>query len=365
MARIYNFSAGPAAMPLPVLEQAQRELVELPGSGMSIMEMSHRSKRFEEIIASAEAGVRRLLGLADNYHVLFLQGGASTQFSMVPLNCLLAEESADYILTDEWSQKALKEATKVAGERNAEVRVAGTTAEEKFSRIPRTDELNLNPDARYVHFTSNNTLFGTEWQTEPESGAVPLVCDASSDILSRPVATEKYGLIYAGAQKNLGPSGVTLVIVRDDMLRATPPSLATMLDYKTHVKTRSLYNTPNTFGIYILDLVCQWIESQGGLLGIEAQNEAKAKLLYDAIDATEFYRGHAAIDSRSRMNVTFRLPSEDHENKFVNEATAAGLDGLKGHRDVGGLRASLYNAFPRDGVERLVAFMQEFEKNKG
>ncbi|HEX8834685.1 MAG TPA: 3-phosphoserine/phosphohydroxythreonine transaminase [Abditibacteriaceae bacterium] len=365
MPRVFNFSAGPAAMPLPVLEQVQRELVELPDAGMSIMEMSHRSARFESIIASAENGVRRLLGLSDDYHVLFLQGGASLQFSMVPMNLLNAGASADYILTDEWSQKALKEAQKVAGERGATVRTAGSTADEKFARIPRADEITIGDDARYAHFTSNNTLFGTEWQSEPETGTVPLVCDASSDILSRPLDVPRYGLIYAGAQKNLGPAGVTLVIVRDDFLGETPPALATMLNYRTHIKSKSLYNTPNTFGIYVLDLVCQWIESQGGLSGIEQKNIEKSNVLYNAIDATEFYRGHAAPDSRSRMNVTFRLPSEELEKQFIKEATAAGLDGLKGHRDVGGLRASLYNAFPREGVEALVGFMQEFEQKNG
>jgi phosphoserine aminotransferase len=365
MPRIFNFSAGPAVMPLPVLERIKNELIELPDAGMSILEMSHRSKRFEAILASAENGVRQLLGLSGDYHVLFLQGGASLQFSMVPMNLLLEGESADYIVTGGWAQKAVKEAKKVAAERNATIKIAGTTEDEKFARIPRADELTLDADARFVHFTSNNTLFGTQWQSEPQTGAVPLVCDASSDILSRPLDTPKYGLIYAGAQKNLGPAGVTLVIVRDDFLREAPPLLATMLNYKTHTKTHSLYNTPNTFGIYVIDLVCQWIESLGGLKGVAANNEAKAQILYQAIDETEFYRGHAAADSRSRMNVTFRLPSEELEKKFAQEATAAGLDGLKGHRDVGGLRASLYNAFPNEGVEALVAFMREFEKKNG
>lgn len=352
-------------MPLPVLERIQSELTELPGAGMSVMEMSHRSKRFEAILASAESGVKNLLGLSGDYHVLFLQGGASLQFSMVPMNLLLEGESADYIVTGGWSQKAVKEAKKVAAERNATLNIAGTTENEKFARIPRSDELTLDANARFVHFTSNNTLFGTQWQQEPETGSVPLVCDASSDILSRPLDTPKYGLIYAGAQKNLGPAGVTMVIVREDFLRETPPSLATMLNYKTHTKTHSLYNTPNTFGIYVIDLVCQWIASLGGLEGVARNNEAKAKMLYDAIDATDFYRGHALPDSRSRMNLTFRLPSEELEKKFVQESTEAGLDGLKGHRDVGGLRASLYNAFPTEGVEALVSFMKEFERVNG
>lgn len=352
-------------MPLSVLEQVARELVALPDAGMSIMEMSHRSKRFEEIIASAEARIRRLLNLPDNFHVLFLQGGASLQFSAVPMNLLLEGESADYILTDEWSQKALKEAGRVADERGAKVQVAASTKDENFRRIPRANEIRLDANARYVHFTSNNTLFGTEWMSEPETNGVPLACDASSDILSRSIDIQKYGVIYAGAQKNLGPAGVTLVVVRDDLLRALPPNVPTMLDWKTHAKSKSLYNTPNTFGIWVLDLVCEWLEAQGGLGAMEAKNIAKSQLLYDAIDATEFYRGHAEPESRSRMNVTFRLPSEELETKFLKEAPTANLDGLKGHRDVGGLRASLYNAFPVEGVEALVSFMREFEKNNG
>jgi len=364
MARLFNFSAGPAAMPTAILQQIQNEIFELPGAGMSILEMSHRSKRFEDILASAENGVRQLLALPENYHVLFLQGGASLQFSMAPMNLLFEGEGADYILTGGWSQKALKEAHKVADERGAKVRVASSTQSEKFARIPRPDELDLDANARFVHFTSNNTLFGTQWQSEPQCAA-PLACDASSDIMSRPLDIQKYGLIYAGAQKNLGPAGVTLVIIRDDLLRETPKNLATMLDYKTHVKTHSLYNTPNTFGIYVIDVVCQWIEELGGLKGIARRNEEKAQILYDAIDATDFYRGHAAPDSRSKMNVTFRLPNEELEKQFVKEATAHDLDGLKGHRDVGGLRASLYNAFPLEGVHALVEFMREFETKNG
>jgi phosphoserine aminotransferase len=352
-------------MPLPVLERVQRELVELPGQGMSVMEMSHRSARFEEINASAEARIRSLLGLGDEFHVLFLQGGASLQFSAVPLNCLLEGESADYVLTDEWSTKALKEASRVADDRGACARVAASTKEENFARVPGQGELELDPKARYVHITGNNTLFGTEFPYEPETGDVPLVTDASSHMLSRPMTVSKYGLIYAGAQKNLGPAGVTLVIVREDMLRALPASVPTMLDYKIHAKAKSLYNTPNSFGIWVLDMVCEWIQQQGGLTGIEAMNIDKAAVLYDAIDATDFYRGHAAKESRSRMNVTFRLPSEELEKKFVSEATAAGLDGLKGHRDVGGLRASIYNAFPREGVVALTEFMAEFERVNG
>jgi phosphoserine aminotransferase len=358
--RIFNFSAGPAVLPLPVLEEAQRELVALPGVGMSVMEISHRSKAFDEIIGRAESGLRELLGLPENYHVLFLQGGASLQFSMIPMNLLPKGGSADYIVTGSWGKKAVKEA-----KREGNVNIAATTADGGFTRVPASDELNLDKNAAYVHFTSNETIEGVEFKTEPETGDVPLVCDASSDILSRPVAAEKYGLIYAGAQKNIGPSGVTLVIIRDDLLQRIPDSLHTMLDFRTHVENKSLYNTPNTFGIYIIALVCDWLREKGGLSGMQRENEAKAKLLYDAIDATEFYRGHADVDSRSQMNVTFRLPSEELEKKFASEATAAGLDGLKGHRSVGGIRASIYNAFPQEGVKALVQFMKEFESKNG
>ena len=358
--RIFNFSAGPAVLPLPVLEEAQRDLVELPGVGMSIMEISHRSKTFDEIIGRAESGLRELLNLPDNYHVLFLQGGASLQFSMIPMNFLPKDASADYILTGSWGKKAIKEAKKTGA-----VNIAATMADAGFTRVPHQDELKLDPHAAYVHITSNETIEGVEWKQEPEVGDVPLVSDASSDILSRPLPVEKYALIYAGAQKNMGPSGVTLVIVRDDLLARIPEGLHTMLDYRTHVEAKSLYNTPNTFGIYIIMLVTKWLQEKGGLPAMHQENEAKAKILYDAIDATAFYRGHADADSRSLMNVTFRLPSEELEKQFVTEATAAGLDGLKGHRSVGGIRASIYNAFPRAGVEALVSFMKEFERKNG
>jgi phosphoserine aminotransferase len=358
--RIFNFSAGPAVLPLPVLEAAQREMVSLPGVGMSVMEISHRSKTFDEIFQRAENGLRGLLGLSDNYHVLFLQGGASLQFSMIPMNLLAKDGSADYILTGSWGKKAIKEA-----KREGNVNVAATMADGNFTRVPADDELKLDPQAAYVHITTNETIEGVEWKREPEVGEVPLIADASSDILSHPLAVEKYALIYAGAQKNMGPSGVTLVIIRDDLLQRIPDGLHTMLDYRTHVQNKSLYNTPNTFGIYIIALVCEWLKDKGGLKAMAGENEAKAKLLYDAIDATEFYQGHADADARSLMNVTFRLPSEELEKKFAVEATAARLDGLKGHRSVGGIRASIYNAFPREGVQALVSFMQEFERKNG
>jgi phosphoserine aminotransferase len=358
--RIFNFSAGPAVLPLPVLEEAQRELVALPGVGMSVMEISHRSKAFDEIIGKAESGVRELMGVPDNYHVLFLQGGASLQFSMVPMNLLPAGGSADYVLTGSWGKKALKEAKKVGA-----ANVAATMADGGFTRVPGQDELNLSPDAAYVHITTNETIEGVEWKREPEVGEVPLVADASSDIMSHPIPVEKYALIYAGAQKNMGPSGVTLVIIRDDLLSRIPENLPTMLDYRTHTENKSLYNTPNTFGIYIIMLVTKWLKDIGGLEGMQRANEEKAQLIYDAIDATDFYRGHADADARSIMNVTFRLPSEELEKRFAQEATAQGLDGLKGHRSVGGIRASIYNAFPKEGVEALVSFMKEFERKNG
>jgi phosphoserine aminotransferase len=358
--RVFNFSAGPAVLPVPVLEEAQRDLVALPGVGMSVLEISHRSKTFEGILAKTEQDLRSLGGVPSNYKVLFLQGGASMQFSMVPLNLLTEGTTADYIVTGGWAQKAVKEAKRVGN-----VNIAGSTEGENFSRIPRQDELTLTSNAAYVHMTTNNTLFGTEWAKEPEVGAVPLVADTSSDMFSRPIDVSKYGLIYAGAQKNLGPSGVTLVIVREDLLSRSSKSLHTMLNYSVHAENGSMYNTPPCFGIYLMGLVMKWALGQGGLKAIGEANERKAAKLYAEIDRSGFYRGTAEKNSRSRMNITFRLPSEELENKFVKDSTAAGLDGLKGHRSVGGMRASIYNAFPEDGVDALVAFMQEFEKRNG
>lgn len=358
--RIFNFSAGPAMLPVPVLEEAQRDMLSLPGVGMSVMEISHRSKTFDQIIGGAEAGLRKLMAIPDNYEVLFLQGGASLQFSMVPMNFLPADGTADYVITGSWGKKALKEAKRVGA-----VNVAATMADGGFTRVPTREEMNLNSQAAYVHITTNETIEGVEWKDEPEVGTVPLIADASSDILAHRIPVEKYALIYAGAQKNMGPSGVTLVIVRDDLLKTIPENLHSMLDYRTHVENKSLYNTPNTWGIYIIDLVCKWLKDKGGLVAMEQENNDKAQLLYDAIDATDFYRGHADHDCRSIMNVTFRLPSEELEKKFTTEATAKGLDGLKGHRSVGGIRASIYNAFPKAGVEALVSFMKDFERANG
>jgi phosphoserine aminotransferase len=364
--RIYNFSAGPAVLPEEVLLEAQKDLFALPGVGMSILEISHRSKTYDAIHQEAKEGLKKLLNIPDDYAILFLQGGASLQFSMVPLNLMPPKNKADYILTGSWSKKAMKEAKRVGT-----VNVAATTEEGEgdkkyFKRIPKQSELKLDPDAAYVHFTSNNTIFGTEWQTEPEVGNVPLVCDASSDILSRPIDVKKYGLIYAGAQKNMGPSGVTLVIIRKDLLERSQDSLHTMLNYKIHAENDSLYNTPNTFGIYIIKLVTKWLLGLGGLEEMYKINKKKAQLLYDCIDQSGgFYKGHAEKDSRSLMNVTFNLATEELEKKLIDEASKAGFSGLKGHRSVGGLRASIYNAFPLKGVEALVDFMKDFQKRNG
>lgn len=361
--RIYNFSAGPAILPEEVLLEAQKELFTLPGVGMSILEISHRSKTFDVIHAEAKEGIKKLLNIPDDYSILFLQGGASLQFSMVPLNLMPPKNKADYISTGSWSKKAIKEAKRVGT-----VNVAATTEEGEgdnkfFKRIPKQSELKLDPEAAYVHFTSNNTIYGTQWMSEPEVGNVPLVCDASSDILHKPIDVSKYGLIYAGAQKNIGPSGVVLVIIRKDLLERSQDNLHTMLNYKIQAENDSLYNTPNTFGIYIIKLVTKHLLSLGGLEKMYEINKNKAKILYDAIDNSGgYYKGHAANDSRSLMNITFNLATPELEKKLIDEATKAGFSGLKGHRSVGGLRASIYNAFPTKGVEDLVTFMNDFQK---
>jgi phosphoserine aminotransferase len=358
--RIHNFSAGPAVLPLPVLEQAQRDLISLPDVGMSVMEISHRSKTFEDLLNTAIADIRTLANVPDNYKILMLQGGATLQFSMVPMNLLTAGGSADYIDTGSWADKAIKEAKKVG-----KVNIAASTKADGYTRIPRQDELTLTPGAAYVHITTNNTIEGTEWKAPPDVGEAPLVADASSNIFSRPIDVSRFGLIYAGAQKNLGPSGVTLVIIRDDLLPRSTDAVPIMLNYKVHADNNSLYNTPNTFGIYILGLTMKWLRSTGGLEGIARINQRKASRLYAEIDRTGFYRGTAQGESRSLMNITFRLPDEQLEKTFEKEATAAGLDGLKGHRSVGGMRASIYNAFPEEGIDALVAFMREFERKHG
>jgi phosphoserine aminotransferase len=360
VSRVYNFSSGPAVLPVPVLEQIQRDLMALPDVGMSILEISHRSSAFESILARAEADVRAIAGVPSSYKVLFLQGGASTQFSMVPMNLLTAGATADYIDSGSWGDKAVKEAKKVGT-----VNVAASTKAENYSRVPTQAELKLTPGAAYVHMTSNNTIEGTEYKALPEVGDVPLVNDTSSDMFSRPLDIARHGLIYAGAQKNLGPSGVTLVIVREDLLARSQKSLPTMLNYAVQAENGSMYNTPPTFAVYTLGLVMQWLIAQGGLAAMAHVNERKAAKLYAEIDRTGFYRGTAHKDCRSLMNVTFRLASEDLEKMFVKDSTAAGLDGLKGHRSVGGMRASIYNAFPEHGIDALVAFMREFEAKRG
>ena len=364
--RIYNFSAGPAVLPEEVLLEAQKDLFALPGVGMSILEISHRSKTYDAIHAEAKEGLKKLLNIPDDYSILFLQGGASLQFSMVPLNLMPPKNKADYISTGSWSKKAIKEAKRVGA-----VNIAATTEEGEgdkkfFKRIPKQSELKLDPDAAFVHFTSNNTIFGTQWHKEPEVGTVPLVCDASSDILHKKIDVKKYGLIYGGAQKNMGPAGVTIVIIRKDLVERSQDSLHTMLNYKIHVENDSLYNTPTTFGIYIIMLVTRWLTKLGGLDKMYEINKHKADLLYKCIDESGgYYKGHAEKDSRSLMNITFNLATPEMEKKLIDEATKAGFNGLKGHRSVGGLRASIYNAFPTKGVEDLVSFMKDFQKKNG
>ncbi|HSQ34660.1 MAG TPA: 3-phosphoserine/phosphohydroxythreonine transaminase [Candidatus Binatia bacterium] len=355
MAKKYNFYAGPAILPQEVMKKAQEELLDFNGIGLSIMEISHRSKDFEAVINTAEAKVRALLGVPENYTVMFLQGGASLQFGMIPMN-LLKGKKADYVHTGEWAKKAIKEA-KLFGT----VNVAGTSEDKNFSYVP--ENLKFSPDAQYVHVTSNETIGGIQFSRFPETGTVPLIIDMSSDIFSRRIDFKNIGLIYAGAQKNIGPSGVTLVIMRNDLVEASADGLTTMLSYKTHAKEKSMYNTPPCFAIYIIKLVMDWIENHGGLAGIEKINDDKAKTIYDAIDGSNgYYRGTAAVKDRSKMNVTFRLPSEELEEKFINDAKKAGFIGLKGHRSVGGCRASIYNAMSLDGVVELTRFMEKFAK---
>jgi phosphoserine aminotransferase len=358
--RIVNFNPGPAALPLPVLEQIKEEFLDYRGTGMSIIEISHRSKQFEETLNQAVERTRKLLKLGDDFHVAFVQGGASLQFCMVPMNLALNGKPVDYINTGTWSTKAIKEA-KILGK---DVRVIGSSEDKNFSYIPKT--FRVDGDASYVHFTSNNTIKGTQWAEFPVAGQVPLVCDMSSDIMSRSFNANPFGLIYAGAQKNIGPSGSALVIVRKDMLDRVPASLPSMLKYTTFTGQNSLYNTPACFVIYTISLVLKWLEETvGGLEAMAKINVEKADILYGFIDRSGFYRGTVEKDSRSLMNVTFRLPSEELELKFVSEASKAGLGGLKGHRSVGGCRASLYNAIGLDEVKKLVDFMADFAKKEG
>lgn len=361
--RVFNFSAGPATLPLKVLQEAQEHLLCLPGVGASILEISHRSAPFDAIIQGAEADMRSLLGIPEDYAILFLQGGATTQFSMIPMNFLNSSGSADYVLQGAWSKKAISEAKKCGP-----VNVCWDGSSEKFTRVPRPGEFQPSAGAAYCHITSNETIEGIEFHHDPDCGSVPLVCDASSDFMHRPMDVKKYGLIYAGAQKNVGPAGATVVILRKDMLdRQVGTSLPTMLDFKKMVAGASMHNTPPVFTIYILSLVMKWLKNDiGGLDKMLQLNQQKAGLLYDFIDGSGgYYRPHAQKDSRSLMNVTWRMANEDLEKKFIKEAQAAKLDGLKGHRDVGGLRASIYNAFPIEGVQALVDFMKEFMQKNG
>lgn len=355
--RAYNFNAGPSALPVEVLENAQQQLVNFRDSGMSIMEMSHRSAIFDEVHNEAIARLKKLYAIPENYEVLFLQGGASLQFTMIPMNFLQAGKKASYVLSGSWSEKAFKEA-KLFGTPVE----AASTKENKYRNIPALEDIKFDADDAYVHITSNNTIYGTQWTNFPETGDVPLVADMSSDILSKPVDVSKFGIIYAGAQKNLGPSGVTVVIIRKDLLEKENKNIPTMLKYTTHADSNSLYNTPPTFGIYMLGEVLKWVESKGGVEAIAKHNEAKAKVIYDAIDNSNgFYMGHATPESRSLMNITFRVADEELEKQFLAEAKAAGFVGLNGHRSVGGCRASTYNAVPLEACEALRDFMVEFQ----
>lgn len=360
--RVFNFNPGPAALPLPVLEQAREEMLDYKGTGMSVMEISHRSKEFEAILQTAEADLRELLAIPANYKVLFLQGGASMQFAMVPLNLRPAGASADYILTGSWGKKAFDE-----GQKTGTARVAVSTKAGNFDHIPAQSELDLDPKAAYLHFTSNETIQGVEYFDEPvPPDGVPLVCDASSDFVSRPLDVSKYGILYAGAQKNAGPAGVGIAILRDDLLERAPANLPAILEYKTLAENTSLYNTPPCFAVYIVGLVFKWLKDLGGLEAMARRNGSKAGLVYTAIDESGgFYKGHAQTESRSVMNVTFRLPNEQLEEQFAAEAKKHDLIGLKGHRSVGGMRASIYNAMPVEGVEALVSFMKEFQQKNG
>jgi phosphoserine aminotransferase len=358
--RVFNFNPGPAALPLEVLEQAQAELLDFKGTGMSVMEISHRSKEFEAVIQTAEADLRELLGIPANYKIMFLQGGASLQFAMLPMNLRAAGASADYIVTGTWSKTAIKEAQKLGA-----ARAAANTEKQGFNCLPAS--LDLDPNAAYLHFTANETIHGVEFVDEPVPPAgVPLVCDTSSDFISRPLDVSKYAVLYAGAQKNAGPAGVTVVIMRDDMIERTPANLPVMLDYKTLSASGSLHNTPPAFSIYIVGLVFQWAKKVGGLAEIQKVNRKKADLVYAAIDQSGgFYRGHTVPEARSVMNIPFRLPSEELEDQFAKEAKKNDLIGLKGHRSVGGMRASIYNAVTVEGAEALVQFMKEFQKKNG
>jgi phosphoserine aminotransferase len=354
--RIFNFSAGPAILPEPVLQRARDEMLSFGGSGMSIIEMSHRSRGFGEVLHQAENGLRLLLNVPSNYRILFLQGGATLQFSMVPMNLLAENQTAEYVVTGYWGLKAFHEASRYAA-----VGAVFSGEEGGFRTVPEQGDLRFNPNAAYIHYTSNETIDGVEFHYDLDAGGIPVVCDASSNILSKPIDLEKYALVYAGAQKNIGPSGVTVVIIRDDLLERKPRELPPLLNYDAIAKNDSMLNTPNTWGIYLISLVFEWLEEQGGVAVMEKKNREKAAILYEAIDSSDgYYRGYAERDARSLMNVTFRLPTPELDERFCAEAESLGMDGLRGHRSVGGIRASIYNAFPKQGVERLVEFMKDF-----
>ncbi|MES9868925.1 MAG: 3-phosphoserine/phosphohydroxythreonine transaminase [Sedimenticola sp.] len=359
MSRVYNFSAGPAALPEDVLKQAQEELLDWHGSGMSVMEMSHRGKEYMSIASEAESDLRELMAIPDNYKVLFLQGGASSQFAMVPLNLLKGKGGADYLNTGSWSKKAIAEA-----KRYCDVNIAGASPDGQFT-VPAQEALNLNGDAAYVHYTPNETIQGIEFPYVPETGDVPLVADFSSTILSRPVDVSRYGIIYAGAQKNIGPAGLTVVIVREDLIGGAADDTPTMFNYETHAGADSMYNTPPTYGWYLAGLVFKWIKNNGGLAAMAEVNERKAGALYQAIDNSDFYNNPVDPACRSWMNVPFTLADAELDATFLSEAAEAGLKTLKGHRSVGGMRASIYNAMPEAGVQALIDFMADFEKRNG
>jgi len=355
--RVFNFNPGPATLPYDVLLQASKDIVNYQGTGMSVIELSHRSKEFMSITDNAEALLRKLMAIPENYKVLFLQGGASSQFFMVPMNLLRPGLKATYLNTGTWSKKAIKEAQTFGL-----IDIAFTSEPGNFNRVPRVSDYTIADDTAYVYFVSNNTIFGTQFQSFPDTDKV-LICDMSSDILSRKIDVSQFGLIFAGAQKNLGPAGVTVVIVKEDLLDNTSETIPTMLKYKTHSDKGSMFNTPPCFAIYVVGEVLKWLDKLGGVEVIEKINTDKAKILYEAIDKTSYYRGHAEVHSRSKMNIPFNLPTPELEKKFIEEAAANGLTGLKGHRSIGGCRASIYNAFPIEGVKKLTEFMERFEAN--
>ena len=355
--RVYNFSAGPSMLPLPVLERAGSEITNYRGSGMSVMEMSHRSKVFLQIFQEAQDKLRRMMNVPDGYKILFLQTGASGQFSMIPLNLISKTGKADYAVTGNFSNLAYQEAKKYG-----QINLAASSEDKNHSYIPTQDQLKVDGDASYFYYCSNNTIEGTQWQYVPETGSVPLACDMSSDILSRPVDVSKFGLIFAGAQKNLAPAGLTIVIIREDLAGSELPITPAIMNYKSMIDKDSMYNTPPCWCIYMLGLMCDWLEQQGGAAGMEKINVKKAQMLYDVLDASKLFTVSAEKGSRSFMNVTFRSPSDEMDAKFVAESVKAGFTNLKGHRSVGGMRASIYNAMPMEGVEKLCEFIQKFER---